>query len=207
MNLQNFKYIVVRLPWHNTNSIASQQNRIVIPKIGNIYYWGIDRMPWEDFDDAFYKDLLTDEMADLWNKKTRYGDDLTGIEVFEDLNVACKVLEYCNKFEERNEIIGVCFECDNKLISTNGENSFQSQWLGYDVYSMGEFSLILSGIYKYPKMFSISDVGLNDNGLFSDVDSAQEYIEIYNAKTRENICESVKGKIEIINIFREKQKK
>ena len=192
-------FMVVRLPKLNTASIASTQNKIVIPKQGHSYYCGLDRMSWKDLDDAYYDNQLPSDLIKIWGKKDFIRSIVADMELLSDIDDARKVLSFCNRDELQNEIIAVNVPCVERE-PIKSSYALNMTWLGYDIFSIGEFSLLLSGIYKYPNAFN--NIKLNEYGLLDNSEAAQLYIAEYFNKVKRGICENIGGPVEIIRVAR-----
>ena len=61
-------FIVVRTPKFNFDAEGRGAFSSPAPRLGSIYYGGVDRMPWFDVDKHYYARILPTEIAKLRRK-------------------------------------------------------------------------------------------------------------------------------------------
>ena len=61
-------FIILRKPEYNFDSRPLSAFSIKPPSINNIYYSGLDRMPWFDIDEGYYNKTLADKILKLRTK-------------------------------------------------------------------------------------------------------------------------------------------
>lgn len=168
-------FIVVRLP--HLNYLVP--NRDVIPCVNGIYYAGLDRQMWADiFDEDFYGKKSPTEVDHMAAAVKADGDDFTGINLCRDEVIASKLLAYSNRRSICNELIAVrspSLAPVKGIIHTN----LMVEWIGFDFFAVGEWSLIAGGLFMYPEHYSAWLARINRFGLFDDSSLLTEYARSY----------------------------
>lgn len=200
--------IVVRLPQFNYRDIlGSRPTRTRIPVVGNIFYCGIDRQPWADVLDLDYFAKRTPQtIVQLAKEINNKNDDVTGIEVCQDIAVAHELLSYSNRHMNNNELVAVRATALNDFKGTM-DTMLRVEWIGFDFVALGEWSLIANGMFMYPEDYSAWFERINRFGLFDDAallrDYALAYEEAVKADRSEPLAPSSAGiKIAAIEVGR-----
>ncbi|MGJ4945915.1 hypothetical protein ACQR1W_35500 [Bradyrhizobium sp. HKCCYLS1011] len=81
-------YVVVRKPDYATTEMLTPRL-----KIGHKVYRGLDRLPWEDFNHAYYDRRLPAAVQPVWQEFRRLNGDLSGIEILKSFGQAQDVLQ------------------------------------------------------------------------------------------------------------------
>lgn len=192
-------FLVVRKPEFNYDKEGRGAFSPSVPKIGDLYYAGIDRMPWFDIDEDYYSKELPDDILLLRNELENNKWDFTDFKLMPDLEKANKLLEYSNKKQRINELIAVYSEKIG-LIEDIDFFKVDTEWLGVDIYCHGYGSLIREGIFTKPDLFADYSGKLNTYGLFnSDIVSINQYIDLYIECSAENDIEPIDGAKEYLD--------
>jgi hypothetical protein len=176
-------YMVVRLVTHNGNPLGGPA---YTPKLGNIYYGGIERMPWFDVNKGFWEGLLPENIKRLWSLVKKEKDFLPGICITQDLNAALSLLNYSNQLVMQNELIAIY---SDELIDAKGFIQVPEQsirWLGYDVIALPDFSILHAGIFASETPFLPWKEYVNEHGLFDSLLFLENYIQAYEQASVEN---------------------
>ncbi len=175
-------FIILRKPDYNFDERGRGTFSSNVPKIGNMFYSGVDRMPWFDLNEYYYNSSLPSHLIKIRQELCNNNQDFNDFDLILDLQKAIQALEFSNKNGSINELAvfySERMETSFGVIKLNIDIS----WLGIDPYIHGYGSLIREGIFKYPNEFSSYLEMLNSNGLF-DLDSKRndviEYIKTYN---------------------------
>ena len=163
--------------------------------LGALCYGGIDRMPWFDLDEEFYAGTLPEGMALLRKSLELSNDDLTGIRLCKDWPTARALLEFDERARLVNEI--VCLR-SAKLAAIKGtlESDVPAvRWEGYDLVSLGNWSLLREGLFRSPASFPGWEKVLNESGLLPSPESAGEYLRLYEAAAGAGRVEELPGSL------------
>ena len=163
--------------------------------LGALCYGGIDRMPWFDLDEEFYAGTLPERVALLRKSLELSNDDLTGIRLCRDWPTAHALLEFDERARLVNEI--VCLR-SAKLAAIKGtvESDVSAvRWDGFDLVSLGNWSLIREGLFRSPSSFPGWEKVLNESGLLPSPASADEYLLLYEAAARSGHVEELPGSL------------
>ena len=168
-------------------------------------YGGIDRMPWFDLDEEFYNGALPESVAPLREALSRGEDDLTGLRLCRDLSTARALLEF-NAYSRRvNELIAVRSDKLAGIKGTVGFDGAAALSLGFDLVSLGNWSLLREGFFRSPSFFPLREHVLNEFGLLRAPAAVHEYVELYEAAALagevEELPESPYG-IDVIEVQR-----
>jgi len=192
-------FLVVRKPDFNYDKEGRGAFSTFAPKIGELYYAGIDRMPWFDIDEDYYSKELPEDILPLRNELNNNKWDFTDFKLMPDIKKAKKLLDYSNKKQRINELIAVYSE----KIGLLGDIDFfdaDTGWLGVDIYCHGFGSLIREGIFTKPDLFADYSGNLNAYGLFSsDIVSINQYIDFYIKYSAEDDIEPIHGAEEYLD--------
>jgi len=203
MNIYGF--IVLRKPFFNYDEKGRGAFSPHAPRIGDLYYAGIDRMPWFEVEESYYSNELPTELVLLRKELKTLKLDCSDFELMPDINKAVKLLEYSNKDKELNELIAVCSKRGN--IRPPISDPPRIDWLGVDVYCHGYGSLIREGIFTKLDLFSDYIHKLNINGLFGldseFIDSYTDtYIKLAYEKNLEPIDDEAMEYLDIVTLGR-----
>lgn len=163
--------------------------------LGTLCYGGIDRMAWFDLDEEFYSGALPEGVARLRKALDQSNDDLTGLRLCQDLSVTRSLLEFNEHSRRVNEIIAVG---SNKLSGIKGTVDFDESKglrLGYDLVSLGNWSLIREGLFRSPASFPEWENLVNEFGLLSSTAAAASYTEAYEAAALAGQVEEIPGSL------------
>lgn len=179
-------YAVVRKPAWNLEEIPHKDLILPAPRIGSIYYGGIDRMLWEDADVLHHAGSLSNEMELIWQELRRIRGEQQGFRTLKNRSKAEKVLRYINDTDEKNEMIYVKSGSLDTEISEE-ENIKDLEFLGMDIYRNGIGSMIREGIFSNEDIFSKYLNNLNPNGLFSELETVERYKLFYKSESESKI--------------------
>jgi hypothetical protein len=169
-------FIAVRLP--HLNYLVP--GRDVIPCLDGLYYAGMDRQRWVDlFDEDYYAKRTPQEIAPLASALYATTADFSGLALCQDAQLAWQLLDYCNRGSMNNELIAVRSQ---SLDGMKGaiETNVNVEWLGFDVFALGEWSLLKEGVFMYPQHYSAWVPRLNQFGLFDDSSWLEEFVSAYD---------------------------
>jgi hypothetical protein len=138
-------------------------------------YRGVERDPW----DLNNSGLATDESGEqerIRKQLAEWNGDISGLDISRSKDVA---LEFAAAARTSDwEIIVVR---SPELVALKGtiDASDQIQWLGFDYFAVGEWSLVLHGVLRSPKSFARFVGDLNEYGLFRSADKLSTYVLNY----------------------------
>jgi hypothetical protein len=138
-------------------------------------------MPWVDLDEEFYNGALPESVTPLREALDRVNSDLTGLRLCRDLTAALALLEFDDHSRQVNELVAVR---SNMLAGIKGTVDFDAARglpLGYDLVSLGNWSLIREGLFQSPAFFRGWEQVVNEFGLLRAPTAAREYSELYEA--------------------------
>lgn len=141
-------------------------------------YRGRDREPWEDVELAYYDGGLPIHLREAYDQMEKDADDFNGIYVTPSVSEARELLHFSNSQTPGNELIAVAsdyMERRKPLLTSN----LRIDWLGYDVLTLGSWSLIAYGVLRNPAVFANLASRFNQYGLVDDVDTAAILVEQY----------------------------
>ena len=193
-------YMLLRTPGEET--LTGEHSVLTRPlDWKTIFYHGIDRNPWCDFDMAYFEDKLPNSLAEIWHKKNDLILAQHWPETLADYADVTAVQDHFKDSGVTNEVIGIY---SSTLEQTQG--SFTSDktivWLGYDLVPYGEFSLILAGIFRAPEHFSTFYASINEYGLFDNKEAANGYADLYCSLAEDGICDEYAMPLEYLRIGR-----
>ncbi len=192
-------YIILRKPEFNFDNEGRGSFSKIVPKIDDLIYSGVDRMPWFDLDEDFYGGSLPEELVAIRKELKDKNCDYTDFQVVRDFDKAKKILEYSNKNKSINELTAIyskkiervkgAFKCDTNIA-----------WLGIDLYCHGYGSIVREGIFKRPELFPSHKYELNKIGLFNkDSELLEKYIKDYIICSKDNSIESINGALKYLD--------
>lgn len=186
-------FLVLRKPDFNYDEEGRGAFLPYAPKIGELYYAGIDRMAWFDIDEEYYSKELPDDILQLRNELDKNKLNYTDFKLMLDFKNAKKLLEYSNKRQIINELVTICSE---KIGSIDDGVSFEinSELLGVDLYCHGYGSIVREGIFTKPELFTDFSDRLNAHGLFNSDDAIiDNYIDFYVECSKSGVIEPIDG--------------
>lgn len=144
-------------------------------KIGEKIYRGIDRLPWEDIDEAFYNGNISETLRPVREQIERENRGLVGPKLLRDYKAALSVW---HAFREKTEIVAVW---SPELAERQSAVSYSgsANYLGSDCIVPGEWSLILRGIFHRPQFFAEFVFHLNENGLLASQTDCDRLLKRY----------------------------
>ena len=163
--------------------------------LGALCYGGIDRMPWFDLDEEFYAGTLPERVALLRKTLDLSNDDLTGIRLCKDWATARALLEFDERARLVNEIVCLRSEKLAAIKGAAGSDVPAVRWVGYDLVSLGNWSLLREGLFRAPVSFPGWEQALNESGLLPSPESADEYLRLYEAAARAGRVEELPGSL------------
>ena len=179
--------LVLRLPNQNFDAEGRGAFSSTAPKIGDLFYGGVHRMPWFDVDEDYYQGSLPDDLNQL--RSSLKADDFTGVNLCYDLEAARRMLAWSNRKCERNELVAVRSErlvaIKRKTITIEQE----IQWKGFDFVSLGNWSLLADGLFCRPKYFAAWKKHLNNHGLMDDPGLLPAFARSYSMGVLEDVVE------------------
>jgi hypothetical protein len=173
-------FLVARLPKCNYDEQGRGAFPAIAPHLDDVYYGGMFRMPWFEIEEDYYAKTLNSRVAEMWQLLKTTNQDFSGFEMCRDIETAKCLLEYSNQKVPRNELIAVRSKA---LSNIKGEFNFDDariDWFGFDIVSLGHWSLLRDGLFMAPSYFAKWTSYLNKNGVFEDSSVAQEYANDYN---------------------------
>ena len=150
------------------------------PVINNLKYHGVERLNWEDIEDQFFEKRLPEGIEIKWKNILMENNDFTGLKVSKVLADAEALLEYSNGNDSRNELIVLA---SDKLSEIKGKVLISEAvvtWLGYDVFSFGDWSIIRNGVFASPESFSEWTSKINQFGLLDRPEGISSLVERYD---------------------------
>jgi hypothetical protein len=173
--------------------------------IGALCYGGIDRMPWFDLDEEFYNGTLPASVKPLREALDRPDGDLTGLRLCQDLSAARSLLEFNDHSRQVNELIAVH---SDKLAEIKGTLDFDGAKglpLGFDIVSLGNWSLIREGLFRSPSFFHKWKHVVNEFGLLHAPAAAHEYVGLYETAALAGEVEELPGSLYGIDVIEVKK--
>jgi hypothetical protein len=162
-------------------------------KIGEKVYRGIDRLRWEDIELAYYDRHLPSDILPIWRELEGDTVDFSGIKLLRDYEKTKKILDLSG---EKSEIVAIW---SPYLEEIRGASFCEVTltYLGLDCFSIGEWSVILSGVYQRPEHFPEAVAQLNDHGLLTsdtECDAVYaRYLELASLKIVEPLTERARA--------------
>ena len=176
-------YVVVQKPTVSVH--ADIEGGAVVQK----RYQGVDRSRWRVVIDSYYNGTLPTALVEVY-EGIKFGSrhDI-GFDLCQTLEGATSLVQFSNLQEEGNELIAVYSETLAKLRGTIVAERDALQFLGYDVFALGEWSLLADGYFIAHSRFARWDTSININGLFADTSVIELYINDYMDAARNAIVE------------------
>jgi len=162
--------MVVRRPEH-ASAIFHNLNYA----LGERIYRGLDRLPWEDLDNDYYAGELPDHLQELRSQLELRNADFSGVRLLQGYS---ETEEIWQRYRDTCEIIAVS---SPELSAMKGSVEYDGplRYLGTDCFILGEWSVVLRGIFARPKYFTREVTALNRFGLFDAVGDFSELVERY----------------------------
>lgn len=183
-------FLVVRLPALNRDPAGRYPAFPAhAPCLGHLCYGGVDRMPWFEIDEEFYSGTLPEAIKRLRARVREGNPDFSGISVCKDLLVARTLLEYSNRHGQSNELVAIRSARLAEIKGTILFDKSHAMWLGYDVVSLGHWSLLSGGLFMSPTAFPGWESRVNGAGLFSSPTLSDEYARAYEIATARGAVE------------------
>jgi hypothetical protein len=172
-------YIVVSKPdisyLHPLNKLPTENY-----KVGNIYYGGLDRLSWGIIVNDYYDNKLPDNIRTIYSSILDQIEHFIGArEVCNNIENARCLLEYCNHTNKSNELIAVYSKYISTYIGSYEHDISYYTFNGIDLIAFPEFSLLASGFFSQPKLFTKWTKFINNNGLFKPHTPFNDYIAEY----------------------------
>ena len=161
-----------------------------MPRLDTVVYSGVDRQRWADvFDEDFYSQNIPDELRTLGSGMRTSTLNVIGLDLCKSAESAQKMLEYSNRKRNANELI-VVRSGELPSIETI-EMDYSGDWLGCDVFALGEWSLIAEGVFRRPASFAPWQGRLNSSGLMPDPRLVPEYLSAYATSVAQGQAEPI----------------
>jgi hypothetical protein len=163
-------FIVVRKPEYASNGLIRPNL-----EVGGKTYHGIDRLRWEDLDLAYYERRLPAAVFPIWQALDRDTSDFSGVKLLKDFKKAKEVLCFSG---DKSEIIAI-YSAELEAIKGAAQCDIELEYLGIDCFSLGEWSVLLGGVYAKPAYFVEAARGLNKHGLLDSIDDCRAVFNRY----------------------------
>jgi hypothetical protein len=184
-------FAVVRKPEYATTDVLKPNLRA-----GGRTYRGIDRLRWEDFELAYYGGNLPTHLLSIWQDLRRDNNDFSGIHLLRQYEEAKQVLEFSGP---SSEIIALwspeLAECKGTINS-----KIKLEYLGLDCVAIGEWSVLLDGVYFKPDSFARVVERLNDHGLLSSGEDCDEVFRQYVELSSKGVVEPLADNAKAMNV-------
>lgn len=168
-------FLVVRLPDNPIDTVTECRHR-------GIPYCGLDRSPWWDIENDYYSGQLPKPLCCGFETIQRQCQDFSGVAVSRDYELARQFMLYSNTKGKRNEVIAIHSTILEKAKGTTSTD-VRINWLGFDAFALGEWSLIKEGLFAKPKLFPGWEKRINAHGLLANEYATQQLTEHY-----EHLC-------------------
>ncbi|UTD28360.1 hypothetical protein [Bradyrhizobium sp. WD16] len=184
-------FVVVRKPEFAANELIRPNLRL-----GNLLYQGVDRLRWEDLEVAHYNRTLPTAMIPIFEELERENNDLSGLKLLKDLSKAQRTLSLASAV---SEIIGI-WSVELEQIKGSQDHPLNWNFLGFDCFGLGEWSLLLEGVFAHPNLFPGLMGNLNENGLLRSEQACLELRERYLALSEEELVEPLMQSSSVTNV-------
>jgi hypothetical protein len=188
-------FIVVRKPEWSSSDLLKPSLRV-----NGKRYHGVDRLRWEDFEVEYYEGRLPGSLLPIWQERKRDNADFSGLDLLKGYEKAQEVLRFSGN---KSEIIAVWSAELEEIKGATGAD-LTLDFLGIDCFSLGEWSVLLDGVYLRPASFVETIPKLNRWGLLvSDAESERvfdRYLALASAGLVEPLME--KARMTSISVFR-----
>ncbi|WP_314004464.1 hypothetical protein [Xanthocytophaga flava] len=174
-------YMMVRKPFYNFMSSYRTNTEFVLEPVDSIYYQGFQRMEWYDVDTYFLEKRLPEKFMAKYEEiiKSEY------FNLFVDLaRTEEDVFLFMNLDEEipvKNEVIVLSSPTLNAIYSGVFVSEDLVEWLGYDIWTLGGWSLIRHAIFENRQLCLLENNPVNEFGLFDTSESMAQFVQEYNA--------------------------
>jgi hypothetical protein len=159
--------------------------------VEQIYYGGIDRMPWFDIREEYDNGGLPPYVQKIYKSIQNHCLDFTGIELCQDMEEAHLLLEWSNRIHPVNELIAVYSERLAELKGTIDIDPSNISMIGYDIVALGWWSLLSEGYFTQPACFSRWAEWINANGLLSAANIVDDFVKDYEAAVMKGAVEEL----------------
>jgi hypothetical protein len=173
-------FMVVRKPKFASN----EREKYNLTANGRSYH-GVDRLLWEDLDDAYYDGRLPASLRHTRNEIEDDARDLSGLKLLKDYRKAKEVLSFCGG---TSEIIAM-WSPELEKIKGAYVSNIKFEYLGIDCVGFGEWSVLLYGAYQHPDRFPETVSQLNQWGLLTSDDQCALAFERYLELSRIEVVE------------------
>jgi len=184
-------FVVVRKPEYVKSDLLKPKIQI-----GEKNYRGVDRLRWEDIDVAYYDRRLPSDMLPIWRELHRDSTDFSGLPLLKDYQKAKSALEFS---EEKSELIAV-WSPELEQIKGASPCHVSLTYLGLDCFVIGEWSVILSGVYVRPERFPEAVSQLNEHGLLTSDTECNSILARYLDLALSEVVEPVMERPRATNI-------
>jgi hypothetical protein len=176
MNICGF--VLVRKPMENYYSAGQGIWPKRPPRIADIFYGGVWRMPWCDIAFEHYASKLPADINDLYlaNVTDLQG---SGFELCRALDIADRLLEFSNSDRQKCELIALYSPRLAVMKGTMDVDNVPLAHQGWEPFQIGGGSLLLDGIFAVPDQFPTWKERLNTNGLLTSSAECERYVSEY----------------------------
>jgi len=161
----------------------------------NAVYKGVDRHPWIDIENEIYNSGHTNSSQSNYFDKVAPYDQYLGLH-------CCNSLSSCL---ELYRIFGIDMKGKAIISIENIGSLSQSEFyfLGFDVWSCGEWSLLKEGLINCEDEFFSEVAKINKNGLLEDMESCEVFAKLYLEAVTRGLVEESSGEssIRFIKVF------
>ncbi len=177
-------FIVVRKP-----GLASTPDLSNVHELDGKLYHGVDRLPWEDLDAAYYDGNLRAELLSIRETLREESLDLSGFVILRDLAQARKVRD---SWSSVSDIIAIW---SRDLVQLKGvvRAEIDLDYLGLDCVGglefSNEWSVLSDGLYRAPEHFGSLRQRINAYGLLDSEDDCRAVFSRYVALSAQDIVE------------------
>jgi len=184
-------FVVVRKAALNRDAAGRGVFNVEAPCLDGICYGGIDRMPWFDVDEQFYAGTLPEPILNARRLIQISDNNISGVKLCKELDVALMLLDNSNRFNNANELIAVRSEALARLKGVVALDPARVEWRGYDVLALGQQSLLNDGLFVVPSAFPGWRARINNFGLLPTPDLVEPYTADYQAAATRGEVEDI----------------
>lgn len=184
-------FMVVRKPEHAQEGSVKPNMRI-----GEAVYRGIDRLPWEELDGAFWERHLPFDLENIRAELERENSDFSGLRLLRDYNKTKMVLNFSG---EKSEIVAVSSP-EIEIIKGVVYSEARMKFLGFDCFALGAWSVLQAGVYQRSEHFQETIPLLNEHGLLKSAGECDKVFERYLELASHNFVEPLMRQVEVVNI-------
>jgi hypothetical protein len=158
-------------------------------QVGKKIYRGVDRLPWEDFDAAYWDRGLPSDLMPIREELEQSKSDFSGLALLKSYEKAEKVLNFSG---EKSEIVAI-WSPHIESIKGGMYTEVSLSYLGIDCFCLGEWSILQAGVYEMPEHFQEVIMNLNEYGLLTSNDECDglfvRYMELASSELVEPLRE------------------